>query len=277
MHKSMLTEVLRRMKNSTCFFTVGYLCLAVLQPLLINLAYSRWRTPFVEMGCSDNKSSLQRGDTVFSLDMTYSSSYCFICCSWNSMAASQFCIVVGFRGNFTYQCVWVHVCRYLEPTDSTLELRQSRMTTPLHTGRPWTELSLWLTVMTVSGNGCVEDCGEDEGHIGPNLEGRCAACRPPWARVIVPMCSALGHIPWGIAHTGGHLKAYLHVAAIRVRRSTQGSNLFQLLERASVGETEMRIVFLCMWGGWGGGLLWLHLDKVMVSQELPHGYPQCTV
>lgn len=86
--------------------------------------------------------------------------------------------------------------------------------------------------MTVRGNGRGEDCGEDEGHVGPNLEGRWAECRPPRAWVIVPMCSARGHIPWGSAHAGGHLKVYLDVAAIRVRRSDQGSNLFQLLERA---------------------------------------------
>lgn len=67
--------------------------------------------------------------------------------------------------------------------------------------------------------------------------GRRAACRPlPPARVIVPMCSVPGRIPWGSVHTGGHLKAYLDVAAIRVRRSTQGSNLFQLLKRARGAE-----------------------------------------
>lgn len=106
------------------------------------------------------------------------------------------------------------------------------MTTPVQTGGPWTGLSLWLTVMTVHGNGRGEDCGEDEDHVGPNLEGRCAECRPPQAGVIVPMCSTPGCILWGSVHAGGHLKVYLDVAAIRVRRSTQGSNLFQLLERA---------------------------------------------
>lgn len=65
-----------------------------------------------------------------------------------------------------------------------------------------------------------------------NLEGWHAARRPLPARVIAPMCSTLSCIPWGAAHTGGHLKAYLNVAAITVSKSTQGSNLFQLLERA---------------------------------------------
>lgn len=44
--------------------------------------------------------------------------------------------------------------------------------------------------MTVRGNGRGEDCGEDEDHVGPDLEGRRAECRPRRARVIVPMCSA---------------------------------------------------------------------------------------
>lgn len=99
----------------------------------------------------------------------------------------------------------------------------------------------------------------------PNLEGRRAACRPQAARVIVPMCSAPGHIPWGTVHTGGHLKAYLDVAAIRVRTSTQGSNLFQLLECARGwrnGDENMRVCG-CVWGEVGG--LRLNLDKVMVS------------
>lgn len=98
----------------------------------------------------------------------------------------------------------------------------------------------------------------------PNLEGRRAACRPPPARVIVPMCSGPGHIPWGTAHTGGHLKAYLDVAAIRVRTSTQGSNLFQLLERARGWRNRDENIHVCV-RVWGGGL-WLNLDKVMVSQ-----------
>lgn len=75
----------------------------------------------------------------------------------------------------------------------------------------------------------------------PNLEGRHATCRPLLAWVIVPMCSVLGPIPWGTVHTGGHLKTYLDVSAIRVRTSTQESNLFQLVERARVGGTEMRL------------------------------------
>lgn len=86
----------------------------------------------------------------------------------------------------------------------------------------------------------------------PNLEGRHAACEPPPAWVIVPMCSVPGCIPWGTAHTGGHLKAYLDVAAIRVRTSTQGSNLFQLLECA--GGTEMRpCMCVCVGRRWGVG------------------------
>lgn len=105
----------------------------------------------------------------------------------------------------------------------------------------------------------------------PNLEGRRAACRPSLAQVIVPMCSVQGHIPWGTAHTGGHLKAYLDVAAIRVRTSTQGSNLFQLLERARSwgNRDETMHVCGCAWGAW----LWLHLNKVMVSQTEKHVYP----
>lgn len=124
--------------------------------------------------------------------------------------------------------------------------------------------------MTVRGNGRGEDCGEAEDHVGPNLDGRWAECRPPWAWVIVPMCSAPGCIPGGSAHAGGHLKVYLDVAAIRVRRSTQGSNLFQLLERAR-GRRNEDEYFLCAWGGQGGGL-WLHLDKVVFSQKTQHGY-----
>lgn len=91
---------------------------------------------------------------------------------------------------------------------------------------------------------------------------RSAACGPPPARIIVPMCSVPGHIPWGTAHTGGHLKAYLDVAAIRVRTSTQGSNLFQLLERARgwVNRDENIHVCACACVRWGGvgayGLIW---------------------
>lgn len=100
-----------------------------------------------------------------------------------------------------------------------------------------------------------------------NLEGWHAACRPLPAWVIVPMCSALGCIPWGTAHTGGHLKAYLDVAAIWVRKSTQGSNLFQLLERArGLGGGVQRwdsvcfcvCVCVCIWKGdrglWDGNI-----------------------
>lgn len=91
-----------------------------------------------------------------------------------------------------------------------------------------------------------------------NLEGWHAACRPLPAWVIVPMCSALGCIPWGTAHTGGHLKAYLDVAAIGVRKSTQGSNLFQLLERAR-GWGDRDETLCAVWNG-EGVVGWQHID-----------------
>lgn len=89
--------------------------------------------------------------------------------------------------------------------------------------------------------------------LAPIWRGRWAECRPPRAWVIVPMCSTPGRIPWGSAHAGGHLKAYLDVAAIRVRRSTQGSNLFQLLERARGWRNaeENSIFVRVRWVGWG--------------------------
>lgn len=60
------------------------------------------------------------------------------------------------------------------------------------------------------------------------------------------------------------MKVYLDVAAIRGRRSTQGSNLFQLSERAGVGGTEMRpaVFARVRWAGWritasfGQGRVW---------------------
>lgn len=103
----------------------------------------------------------------------------------------------------------------------------------------------------------------------PNLEGRRAACRPLPAWVIVPMCSVPGHIPWGTAHTGGHLKAYLDVAAIRVRTSTQGSNLFQLLERARGWGNRDEIVCVS-----GCGFIW---TRSWLVRWQKHGYPQCTL
>lgn len=74
------------------------------------------------------------------------------------------------------------------------------------------------------------------------------------------------------------MKAYLDVAAIRVRTSTQGSNLFQLLERASgrrdrngnacalgrVRVRERERVSVCKGVEPGGS--WLNLGKVTVSQ-----------
>lgn len=80
-----------------------------------------------------------------------------------------------------------------------------------------------------------------------------------WRGVMVPMCSALGRIPWGNAHTGGHLKAYMDVAAIRDRTSTQGNNLFQGWDSS----------YVCVWvcvGVYARRDLWLYLDKVTVSQ-----------
>lgn len=105
----------------------------------------------------------------------------------------------------------------------------------------------------------------------PNLEGRRAACRPPPARVIVPMCSAPGRIPWGTAHTGGHLKAYLDVAAIRVRTSTQGSNLFQLLERARGwgSRDEIACVCVCARGAGAYGFIW---PRSWLVTWQKHGY-----
>lgn len=90
--------------------------------------------------------------------------------------------------------------------------------------------------------------------LQPNPEGRPATCRPRKTSVIVPMCSALGPIPQGTVCTVGHLKAKLDVAAIKARTSTQGSNLFQFLECARVGEGSLKIlnyvcVDVCDWGG----------------------------
>lgn len=52
------------------------------------------------------------------------------------------------------------------------------------------------------------------------------------------------------------MKVSLDVAAIRGRRSTQGSNLFQLSERAGVGGTEMRPA-VCEVGGVADyGFIW---------------------
>lgn len=110
-----------------------------------------------------------------------------------------------------------------------------------------------------------------------NLEGWHAACRPLPAWVIVPMCSALGCIPWGTAHTGGHLKAYLDVAAIGVRKSTQGSNLFQLLERArgwgDRDETLCASVCVCVKGGgglWDGSINPIALSYILVLLQFQY-------
>lgn len=74
-------------------------------PLLINLSYSRRRTPFVEAGCTDNKSGLQSTETVFSvltwLTAADAASWAAV---WNSVAAPRLSALVGFTGNFTYQC-----------------------------------------------------------------------------------------------------------------------------------------------------------------------------
>jgi len=109
----------------------------------------------------------------------------------------------------------------------------------------------------------------------PNLEGRRAACRPSLAQVIVPMCSVQGHIPWGTAHTGGHLKAYLDVAAIRVRTSTQGSNLFQLLERARSWGNRDETMHVCGCGcAWGGGYGFIWTRSWLVGRK-NMSTPQC--
>lgn len=54
-----------------------------------------------------------------------------------------------------------------EPTGSTLKppglIERNDHSTA---DRRWTELSLSLTVMFGGGNGCVEDGGEDERHVG---------------------------------------------------------------------------------------------------------------
>lgn len=64
-----LMSLQSRMRNNTDFFCPGYLRLAVLRfLLLINLAYSRCRTPFVAVACTDNKSTLQRPLIVFFAD-----------------------------------------------------------------------------------------------------------------------------------------------------------------------------------------------------------------
>lgn len=81
--------------------------------------------------------------------------------------------------------------------------------------------------------------------------------RPASVLVIVPMCGASGRIPWGSAHTRGHLKAYLDVAAIRARENAQGSNLNQFCGACRGKGSE---------GGARGGGSGLHLDKVMGSQ-----------
>lgn len=57
------------MRNNADFFHSGYLRLAVLPfLLLINLAYSRCRTPFVAVACTDNESASQSRLIVFFAD-----------------------------------------------------------------------------------------------------------------------------------------------------------------------------------------------------------------
>lgn len=64
-----LMSLQSRMRNNTDFLGSGYLRLAVLRfLLLINLAYSRCRTPFVAAACTDNKSALQSLLIVFFAD-----------------------------------------------------------------------------------------------------------------------------------------------------------------------------------------------------------------
>lgn len=167
------------------------------------------------------------------------------------MAASQRYHVVGFTGNFANVCVRVCLCVYVCTSRWTHWLhsraqpvmlvsiywrfahRAERAEWPLHSReRAWAET---ITVINCNDWGwkwVFRGLWRGWGPRWTNQEDWHAACRPLPALVIVPMCSALGCIPWGTAHTGGHLKAYLDVAAIGVRKSTQGSNLFQLLERA---------------------------------------------
>lgn len=93
----------------------------------------------------------------------------------NSVAASQLCVVVGYAGGFWQMNVCLRLCVLSDfwnlrtallssVTDASRLIEQADHS---NVDRPWTELSLWLTVMIGGGNGCVQDCGEDEGHIGP--------------------------------------------------------------------------------------------------------------
>lgn len=65
-----LMSLQSRMRNNTDSFSSGYLRLAVLRfLLLINLAYSRCRTPFVAVACTNNKSTSQSPLIVFFADV----------------------------------------------------------------------------------------------------------------------------------------------------------------------------------------------------------------
>ncbi len=160
---------------------------------LINLAYCQRRTPFCwnELWWQwRHRSTFRRAQTHFSLslDMTCSSWCCFICCRWSKLHGNFLVLSCAWthRKFYKWMCVCVMCAVGAEHTDCTVELTgwclsvcatrrahgADRAEWPLHCReRPWTELSLWLTVMIGGGNGCLEGCEEDEGHVCPIWRG----------------------------------------------------------------------------------------------------------